>query len=118
MDNHNLLWVFVDFHNSLITTVNDASGYWDLSKLMHALGDHKLQGLSLNCARTINDNHELLINDKSKIMEAIKHETDAYALVSGQTVDIVEPEQLQYLFKSIAEMQLALLQFNAQHLKK
>ena len=51
-------------------------------------------------------------------MEAIKHETDAYALVSGQTVDIVEPEQLQYLFKSIAEMQLALLQFNAQHLKK
>lgn len=118
MDNHNLLWVFVDFHNSLITTVNDASGYWDLSKLMHALGDHKLQGLSLNCARTINDNRDLLAKDKSKLMDAIKHETDAYALVSGQTVDIVKPEQLQYLFKSIAEMQIALLQFNAGHIDR
>ncbi len=118
MDNHNLLWVFVDFHNSLITTVNDASGYWDLSKLMHALGDHKLQGLSLNCARTINDNRDFLAKDKSKLMDAIKHETDAYALVNGQTVDTVEPEQLQYLFKSVAEMQLTLLQFNANHIDK
>lgn len=118
MDDHNLMWVFIDFHNALITAVNESSGRWDLSELMDALKDHKLKGLSLSCARTINDNHELLINDKSKIMEAIKHETDAYALVSGQTVDIVEPEQLQYLFKSIAEIQLALLQFNAQHLKK
>ena len=118
MDDHNLLWFFVDFHNMLLTTVNDASGHWDLDVLMNALKDHKLRGLSLNCARTINDNREFLAKDKSKLMEAIKHETDAYALVSGQTVDIVEPEQLQYLFKSIAEMQLALLQFNAQHLKK
>ena len=118
MDNHNLLWVFVDFHNSLITTVNDASGYWDLSKLMHALRDHKLQGLSLNCARTINDNREFLAKDKSKLMEAIKHETDAYALVSGQTTEFVEAKQLQFLLKSVAEMELTLLQFNAEHFER
>ena len=74
MDDHNLMWVFIDFHNALITAVNESSGRWDLSELMDALKDHKLKGLSLSCARTINDNHELLINDKSKIMEAIKHE--------------------------------------------
>lgn len=118
MDNHNLLWVFVDFHNSLITTVNDASGYWDLSKLMHALGDHKLQGLSLNCARTINDNRDLLAKDKSKLMDAIKHETDAYALVSGQPLQAVTKDQLEYLFHSVAEMELRLLQFNDRHFER
>ena len=118
MNNHDLLWIFVDFHNLLITTVNDASGCWDLSKLMNALKDHKLRGLSLNCARTINDNREFLAKDKSKLMEAIKHETDAYALVSGQTTEFVEPEQLQYLFKSLEEMQLTLLQFNANHIDR
>ncbi|WP_025015616.1 hypothetical protein [Lactobacillus kitasatonis] len=118
MDDHNLLWIFVDFHNALITTINEASSRWDLSKLMHALKDHKLRGLSLNCARTINDNREFLAKDKSKLMEAIKHETDAYALVSGQTTEFVEPEQLQYLFKSVAEMQIALLQFNADHIDR
>ena len=113
MNDHDLIWVFVDFHNQLISTVNDASGYWKMSKLMEALNDHKLRGLALSCARTINANHDFLMQDKSKLMAAIKHETDAYALISGQTVDIVEPEQLRYLFKSVAEMQIALLQFNA-----
>ena len=51
-------------------------------------------------------------------MDCIKKETDAYVLASGQPVEIVEPEQLRYLFKSVAEMQIALLQFNAQYLKK
>lgn len=118
MDDHNLMWVFIDFHNCLITTINDALGRWDLAILMTALDDHKLRELSLSCARTINDNREFLAKDKSKLMDTIKHETDAYALVSGQTVDIVKPEQLQYLFKSIAEMQIALLQFNAGHIDR
>lgn len=118
MDDHNLMWVFIDFHNCLITTINDALGWWDLSVLMDALQDHKLRGLSLNCARTVNDNHDFLLQDKSKLMDCIKKETDAYVLASGQPVEIVEPEQLRYLFKSVAEMQIALLQFNAQFLKK
>lgn len=118
MDDHNLLWIFVDFHNALITTVNEASSRWDLSELMTALRDHKLRGLSLSCARTINDNREFLVKDKSKLMDAIKHETDAYAWVCGQTTEFVEPEQLQYLFKSVAEMQIALLQFNAGHIDR
>lgn len=116
MDNHDLMWVFVDFHNSLITTVNDASGRWDLTELMNALQDHKLRGLSLSCARVIDENHDFLMQDKSKLMSCIKKETDAYVLVSAQTVDTVEPEQLQYLFKAVAEMQLTLLQFNANHI--
>lgn len=118
MNNHDLLWIFVDFHNLLITTVNDASGCWDLSKLMNALKDHKLRGLSLNCARTINDNHDLLIKDKSKLMDAIRRETDAYALISGQPVEMMTKDQLEYLFRSVAEMELCLLQFNAKHLIK
>lgn len=118
MDNHNLLWVFVDFHNALITTVNEASGRWNLNELIGALQDHKLRGLALSCARTINENHDFLLQDKSKLMDCIKKETDAYVLASGQPVEIVEPEQLRYLFKSVAEMQIALLQFNAQYLKK
>lgn len=118
MDNHDLMWIFVDFHNTLITTVNDVSGRWDLAELMTALRDHKLMGLSLSCARTINDNRDFLAKDKSKLMDAIKNETDAYALVSGQTTESVEPQQLQYLFKSLAEMQIALLQFNAAHIDR
>lgn len=118
MDNYNLLWVFVDFHNALITTVNEASGRWNLNELIGALQDHKLRGLALSCARTINENHDFLLQDKSKLMDCIKKETDAYVLASGQPVEIVEPEQLRYLFKSVAEMQIALLQFNAQFLKK
>lgn len=118
MDDHDLMWSFVDFHNSLITSINDASGRWDLKALMVALQDHKLKGLSLNCARVIDENYDFLKEDKSKLMDCIKKETDAYVLVSGQTVDTVEPEQLQYLFKSVAEMQLTLLQFNANHIDR
>lgn len=118
MDNHNLLWVFVDFHNALITTVNEASGRWNLNELIGALQDHKLRGLALSCARTINENHDFLMKDKSKLMDAIKKETDAYALVSGQPLQAVTKDQLEYLFHSVAEMELRLLQFNAQFLKK
>ena len=118
MDDHDLMWGFVDFHNSLITTINDASGRWNLSELMNALQDHKLRGLSLNCARIIDENHDFLMQDRSKLMDCIKKETDAYVLVSAQTVDTVEPEQLQYLFQSVAKMQLTLLQFNANHIDK
>lgn len=118
MNNHNLLWVFIDFHNLLITSINDASGYWRLSKLMEALENHKLRGLALSCARTINDNHDLLIRDKSKLMDAIRSETDAYALISGQPVDMVTKDQLEYLFHSTAEMELRLLQYNSEHFEK
>lgn len=115
MNNHDLLWTFVDFHNALIISINDTSGYWKLSKLMEALENHKLRGLALSCARTINDNHDLLIQDKSKLMDSIKHETDAYALISGQPVEMVTKDQLEYLFQSVAEMELRLLQYNATH---
>ena len=118
MDDHNLMWVFIDFHNCLITTINDALGRWDLSVLMDTLQDHKLRGLSLNCARTVNDNHDFLMKDKSKLMDAIKKETDAYALVSGQPLQAVTKDQLEYLFHSVAEMELRLLQFNARHFER
>lgn len=118
MDDHNLMWVFIDFHNCLITTINDALGRWDLAILMTALDDHKLRELSLSCARTINDNREFLVKDKSKLMDAIKHETDAYAWVCGQTTEFVEAKQLQFLFKSVAEMELCLLKFNAEHFER
>ena len=118
MDDHNLLWIFIDFHNELITTINEASGHWDLAILMTALDDHKLRGLSLSCARTINDNHDFLMKDKSKVMDAIKKETDAYALVSGQPLQAVTKDQLDYLFHSVAEMELRLLQFNARHFER
>ena len=85
---------------------------------MDELQDHKLRGLSLNCARTVNDNHDFLMKDKSKLMDAIKKETDAYALVSGQPLQAVTKDQLEYLFHSVVEMELRLLQFNARHFER
>lgn len=118
MNQQDLILNFFDLHDSLTVVVNDWSSRWDVGTLLTALRKHKLVSLANTAARTINEHHDVLISDNSSLMKAIKDETDAYALVSSQTAKTIEKDQLEYLFHSIAEMELRVLQFNAAHLVK
>lgn len=117
MDQNDLLLTFIDLHNALTILVNQWSSSWDLQLLLNALRQHQLVTLANAAARTINEHHDVLMSDNSSLIRAIKDETDAYALVSSQTAKTIEKDQLEYLFRSVAEMELRVLQFNAQHLK-
>lgn len=116
MDDMDMYWSFIDLHNQLLTSVNDASCRWDLTALMTAMHNHKIRMLLDACVANINKNYDALVDDNSYLMLAFKDEIDAVVLVSGQTVDTITFMQLRDLGFSIWNTQRVLMNYNFRNL--